>query len=63
VPIVLPPATDTTIHRASEEISSMTEISTGGDLVTYINVFTVAPEKQQRLIELLQYMAQEVMPK
>jgi quinol monooxygenase YgiN len=50
-------------HRACEEILSMTEISTGGDLVTYINVFTVAPENQQRLIELLQYMAREVMPK
>ena len=41
----------------------MTEISTDGDLVTYINVFPVAPENQQRLIELLQYMAREVMPK
>ena len=31
----------------------MTEISKGQDLVTLINVFTVAPEDQQRLVEVL----------
>jgi len=31
----------------------MTEISRGGDVVTLINVFTVTPENQQRLLDLL----------
>ena len=31
----------------------MTTIEPGGDLVTLINVFTVAPENQQRLLDLL----------
>lgn len=31
----------------------MTEIARGRDLVTLINVFTVAPENQQRLVDLL----------
>lgn len=31
----------------------MTRISTTGDVVTLINVFTVAPERQQRLVDLL----------
>ena len=31
----------------------MTEIATGRDLVTLINVFTVAPEDQPRLVDVL----------
>ncbi len=31
----------------------MTEISRDGDVVTLINVFTVTPENQQRLLDLL----------
>jgi quinol monooxygenase YgiN len=36
-----------------DEESYVTEIARGRDLVTLINVFTVAPEKQQRLVDLL----------
>jgi len=31
----------------------MTQISTTNDVITFINVFTVEPDKQQRLVELL----------
>ncbi len=38
-----------------------TEISEGGDLVTLINVFTVAPEDQGHLLEVLARATEEVM--
>jgi quinol monooxygenase YgiN len=39
----------------------MAEIRTGRDVVTLINVFTVAPERQQPLIELLVEATEAVM--
>ena len=39
----------------------MTRISQRGDMVTLINVFTVAPEDQQRLLELLMQATESVM--
>lgn len=39
----------------------MTQISQGSDVVTLINVFTVAPENQQRLIDLLAEATEVVM--
>jgi quinol monooxygenase YgiN len=39
----------------------MTEITTGADVVTLINVFTVAPERQQELLDLLDRATEEVM--
>lgn len=39
----------------------MTEISRGGDVVTLINVFTVTPENQQRLLDLLVEATEAVM--
>ncbi len=39
----------------------MTTISTEQDAVTLINVFTVAPEDQQRLLDLLIEATEEVM--
>ena len=41
----------------------MTQISEDRDVVTLINVFTVAPEDQQRLIELLAEATEAVMNK
>lgn len=41
----------------------MTQISGDGDVVTLINVFTVAPEDQQRLVELLAGATKAVMDK
>ena len=41
----------------------MTEISQRGDVVTLINVFTVAPEDQQRLLDLLAEATESVMSK
>lgn len=41
-------------HRLSEkEKNSMTRITTDKNLVTHINVFTVSPENQQQLVDLL----------
>lgn len=41
-------------HRLSEkEKKSMTRITTDKNLVTHINVFTVSPENQQQLVDLL----------
>ena len=39
----------------------MTRISQRGDVVTLINVFTVAPEDQQRLLDLLVEATESVM--
>jgi len=39
----------------------MTEISRDGDVVTLINVFTVMPENQQRLLDLLVGATETVM--
>ncbi len=39
----------------------MTEISVHGDVVTLINVFTVAPEDQDRLLEVLSEATEQVM--
>ena len=39
----------------------MTRISEGGGVVTLINVFTVAPEDQQRLLDLLVEATESVM--
>lgn len=39
----------------------MTKISQHGDVVTLINVFTVAPEDQQRLLDLLAEATKSVM--
>ncbi len=39
----------------------MTRISQRGDVVTLINVFTVAPEDQQRLLDLLVDATESVM--
>ena len=39
----------------------MTKISQHSDLVTLINVFTVAPEDQQRLLDLLVEATESVM--
>ncbi len=39
----------------------MTEISVQGDVVTLINVFTVAPEDQQRLLDVLVEATESVM--
>ncbi len=39
----------------------MTRISQRGDVVTLINVFTVAPEDQQRLLDLLAEATESVM--
>ncbi len=41
----------------------MTRISQGGDVVTLINVFTVEPENQQRLVDLLAEATEAVMSK
>ena len=41
----------------------MPEISQRGDVVTLINVFTVAPENQQRLLDLLIEATESVMNK
>jgi heme-degrading monooxygenase HmoA len=41
----------------------MTRIAVGQDVVTLINVFTVAPENQQRLVDLLVEATEEVMSK
>jgi heme-degrading monooxygenase HmoA len=41
----------------------MTQITVGQDVVTLINVFTVAPEDQQRLVDLLVEATEEVMSK
>jgi quinol monooxygenase YgiN len=41
----------------------MTWISQGDDVVTPINVFTVAPENQQRLVDLLVEATEAVMSK
>jgi quinol monooxygenase YgiN len=41
----------------------MTEISRRNDVVTLINVFTVAPEHQQRLLDLLVEATESVMNK
>ena len=41
----------------------MATISTGRDVVTLVNVFTVAPEDQQRLLEVLAEATEEVMNK
>jgi heme-degrading monooxygenase HmoA len=38
----------------------MTSISEGAPVVTLINVFTVAPERQQQLVELLERATREV---
>lgn len=42
---------------------NMTHIAKGNDLVTLINVFTVTPDKQQRLIDILVEATEEVMNK
>ena len=39
----------------------MTRISQGGEVVTLINVFTVAPEDQQRLLDVLVEATESVM--
>lgn len=41
----------------------MTQITVGQDVVTLINVFTVAPEDQQRLVDLLVEATEQVMSK
>jgi heme-degrading monooxygenase HmoA len=41
----------------------MTRISQGDDVVTLINVFTVEPENQQRLVDLLAEATEVVMSK
>jgi len=41
----------------------MTQISHGEDIVTLINVFTVTPENQQRLLDLLVVATETVMNK
>jgi len=41
----------------------MTRISTDNDVVTLVNVFTVGPEKQQRLLDLLVEATETVMNK
>jgi hypothetical protein len=41
----------------------MTQITIGQDVVTLINVFTVAPEDQQRLVDLLVEATGQVMSK
>jgi heme-degrading monooxygenase HmoA len=41
----------------------MTQIAVGQDVVTLINVFTVAPENQQRLVDLLVEATEDVMSK
>ena len=41
----------------------MTQITVGQDVVTLINVFTVAPENQQRLVDLLVQATEQVMSK
>jgi quinol monooxygenase YgiN len=39
----------------------MATISTSNDVVTLVNIFTVAPERQQELIDLLTAATEEVM--
>ena len=41
----------------------MATISTGRDVVTLVNVFTVAPEDQQRLLDVLAEATEKVMNK
>jgi heme-degrading monooxygenase HmoA len=41
----------------------MTQITVGQDVATLINVFAVAPEHQQRLVDLLVTATEQVMPK
>jgi heme-degrading monooxygenase HmoA len=41
----------------------VTQITVGQDVVTLINVFTVAPEDQQRLVDLLVEATEQVMSK
>ena len=41
----------------------MTQIAVGQDVVTLINVFTVAPDNQQRLVDLLVEATEQVMSK
>ena len=47
-----------TFHRQTE--GCMTTIDPNADLVTLINVFTVAPENQQRLLDLLAEATTEI---
>jgi len=41
----------------------VTQIAVGHEVVTLINVFTVAPENQQRLVDLLVQATETVMSK
>ena len=51
-------------YRLSEkEKNSMTRITTDKNLVTHINVFTVSPENQQQLVDLLVEAAQSTIRK
>jgi heme-degrading monooxygenase HmoA len=51
-------------YRLSEkEKNSMTRITTDKNLATHINVFTVSPENQQQLVDLLVEAAQSTIRK
>jgi heme-degrading monooxygenase HmoA len=48
---------------SEKEKNSMTRITTDKNLVTHINVFTVSPENQQQLVDLLVEAAQSTIRK
>jgi quinol monooxygenase YgiN len=47
-------------HRPGRERRVVTVISTESNIATLINVFTVEPERQQELVDLLERATQEV---